>query len=78
MGYTAEPTEVVATFIMDQPVTLNSKSKCTLSDMSSTQWILKDISVFLLLDFKGSFLLSARKITKCILSFGVECRLFTL
>ena len=26
------------------------------------------------LDFKGSFLLSARKITKCILTFGVECR----
>ena len=25
------------------------------------------------LDFKGSFLLSTRKITKCILTYGVEC-----
>ncbi len=29
----------------------------------------------LTLDFKGSFLMSTRKITKCILTYGFECML---
>ncbi len=43
--------------------TLNSKGKYTLLDLSSTQRVA---------DLR--FLLSTRKITKCILSFGVECK----
>ncbi len=30
------------------------------------------------MDFKGSFLLSTRKITKCILTYGVECIMLQL
>ena len=64
--------------------TLNSKRKYTLLDLLSTQrvtdlrWILGVPNIpcevgQTVLDFKGSFLLSTHKITKCILSFGVEC-----
>ncbi len=56
--------------------TLNSKRKYTLLDLSSTQRVLdlRRIRYALVPTSFGFQGISTRKITKCILSFGVECR----
>ncbi len=57
----------VSSVLMLTAVTVTTGGVVVVHDEPVGQWIV--------LDFKGSFLLSTHTITKCILTFGVECML---